>query len=295
MYIADLAAIDDPRVTLCAVGWLEPEHRFEQGRVDESFFARLMTLLVEPWQPFAVAGFHHCGFCRFTGGPGTIHYQPQRGGSVSAVVGASNIFVPGLDAIYMAPSLIAHYIDAHAYRPPDEFIAAVMTCPEMRSAAYLRAIHALGGAVLLKPPAGEAGLGSLAATVVIEEPCPQCGERTQVSYRQKATPAPRYSVSVRCAHCGHAVESDGTALPKEIRDRFYARGGRWGLRLVDAGSEKTKLARVLAEQCSIPPASALKLLADHDALLLEGTRVEVDALAAVLKALGARSRAILLR
>jgi len=152
MHSPDLAVIDDQRLKLISIGWLDPEHSFEKGAVDESFFARLMSLLVNPWQPFAAAGRHPCSFCRFSGGPGTVRYRPPRGGEMQVDVGAANVFVPGDGVLYMAPSSIAHYIDAHQYRPPDEFIAAVLACPDMRSIDYLRAIHAVGGMALTKPP-----------------------------------------------------------------------------------------------------------------------------------------------
>ena len=48
----------------------------------------------------------------------------------------------------MAPSMIAHYIDAHAYEPPAVFWEAVMKCPEMSSDAY-------GEALILNGPTNE--------------------------------------------------------------------------------------------------------------------------------------------
>ncbi len=151
-HFPDLSRMPDDRLTLVAVGWLEPEHAYERGAVDERFFHRLMELLVEPWQPFAAAGFHRCGFCRFSGGLAPVTCYPMRSADrLTVTVGAANVFVPGRDVLYMAPSLIVHYIDAHEYKPPGEFIDAVMACPEMRSAGYLKAIHAVGGATLLEP------------------------------------------------------------------------------------------------------------------------------------------------
>ena len=38
--------------------------------------------------------------------------------------------------MYVAPQLIVHYIDAHDYRPPGVFCAAVEACPPLGSAAY---------------------------------------------------------------------------------------------------------------------------------------------------------------
>lgn len=42
--------------------------------------------------------------------------------------------------VYVAPELILHYIEAHLYKPPDEFINAVLRSPDQNSSAYLDAI-----------------------------------------------------------------------------------------------------------------------------------------------------------
>lgn len=60
------------------------------------------------------------------------------------MMGATLLIVPGVHAAYVAPSLIAHYIDSHGYAPPDEFQRAVVDCPTMKSAAYRRALRGFG-------------------------------------------------------------------------------------------------------------------------------------------------------
>lgn len=125
---------------LLAVGWLENGHAYPRGAVDEKFFAALFRLCVKPWwPPVATAGFHRCSLCRFTGGPGGMSYQ---GAGVS--FGTGNVIVPGEERVFVAPTMILHYIDAHEYVPPKEFQEAVLKCPEMRSMAYLKAIKARG-------------------------------------------------------------------------------------------------------------------------------------------------------
>jgi hypothetical protein len=43
-------------------------------------------------------------------------------------LGSAEIRVPsGNGTIYVAPNLIIHYIREHGYRPPDEFIRALLT------------------------------------------------------------------------------------------------------------------------------------------------------------------------
>ncbi|RKG90751.1 hypothetical protein D7V88_10505 [Corallococcus terminator] len=125
--------------SLLAVGWLDSEHAFTKGAVGEDFFAGLIRLCMQPWQPAVFAGRHPCPFCRFTGGHGGVTYQ-----GMTVSIGAENVFVPGLERVFVAPTMIAHYIDAHEYVPPQVFQEAVLRCPEMRSMAYLKAVKALG-------------------------------------------------------------------------------------------------------------------------------------------------------
>jgi hypothetical protein len=125
-----------------AVGWLDAEHDFPTGTVRPEFFSRLFELLKSPWQPSVAAGRHACPFCRFTGGPSQLAYAGQE-----IAVGATDLVVPAEATIFVAPSMIAHYVDAHGYAPPQAFVEAVFHCPEMRSMPYLRLLRAHGVSV----------------------------------------------------------------------------------------------------------------------------------------------------
>lgn len=143
-YFADLTPCDyfpvESHEPLLAVGWLDREHDYCRGAVEPSFVAKLFELLREPWQPCVFAGSHECQFCRFSGGPDRFRLRRQR---ESVLVGCWNLFVPGERCIFVAPSLMIHYIDSHGYCPPAAFQQAVMGCPEMRSMAYLKAISGI--------------------------------------------------------------------------------------------------------------------------------------------------------
>lgn len=145
MYFPDLTPCDyfpiDDSGELIAIGWLDSSHEYPQGMVDTAFVEKLFKLLHKPWQPALFAGRQECEFCSFSGGPASFGISEQ-GGSVE--IGESNLFVPGNGCVFVTPSLVIHYIDAHRYRPPDVFQEAVMACPEMRSIAYLKAILANG-------------------------------------------------------------------------------------------------------------------------------------------------------
>src|SRR5690349_4927430 len=84
---------------LLAVGWLDPSQPFSKGRVTRQLFESLAQLLGNAWQPFAVAGRHRCPFCIFTGGPSEV-----RIGDTIVTLGATNLFVPASEGVYVAPS-----------------------------------------------------------------------------------------------------------------------------------------------------------------------------------------------
>ena len=135
-YFADLSPWGDASDQLTAVGWLESDREYHRGDVPVSVVARLMQLLIDPWQPAVTAGYHDCSFCRVSGGP---HQFTFNGTTID--VGNSNLFVPADGQIFIAPSLILHYIDAHGYAPPQSFQDAVLACPDMQSKEYLAAIR----------------------------------------------------------------------------------------------------------------------------------------------------------
>jgi hypothetical protein len=125
---------------LVAVGWLGVGHPYARGAVSGQFFSALVRLLVDAWQPVAVAGRSACPFCRFSGGPANLTYA----GSTVAL-GATNLFVAADDkAVFVAPGLIAHYIDAHEYGPPTAFQEAVLGSSPMKSIGYMKEMKARG-------------------------------------------------------------------------------------------------------------------------------------------------------
>lgn len=144
MYLADLSSYQH-LPTLRSIGWLEPEHEYTRGAVAASDLRRLCELAVDPWMPAVAGGFHYCGFCGFAG---EFEYQ----GLKLSGLGWSNLYVPDGERIYDAPSMIVHYIDAHGYAPPEEFLEAVRKCPEMNSPEYEQLILASGGKRLMEPP-----------------------------------------------------------------------------------------------------------------------------------------------
>jgi hypothetical protein len=123
---------------LRAVGWLSSAEQFAMGQVSEEIFAKLCGLLRNPWGLMDFMGHHACELCT-THSPRSFVY---RGASI--LVGNGEVFVPWERCILVAPSLVLHYIDAHQYLPPTEFLSAVLRCPEMGSREYLQALREAG-------------------------------------------------------------------------------------------------------------------------------------------------------
>lgn len=113
---------------LRAVGWLGHGIEYSIGKTSREVFVKLEELLRDPWQPMIFMGGHLCELCQ---------YDPPSG--------HANLFVPNGETIFVCPELIAHYIAAHHYKPPDEFLAAVAACPDIRTMEYKRVLLESGG------------------------------------------------------------------------------------------------------------------------------------------------------
>ncbi|MFI6514792.1 hypothetical protein ACIBF1_04435 [Spirillospora sp. NPDC050679] len=104
------------------VGWLSREITFPTGATDPAAGHVLIRLATEPVNVFR--GFHYCEFCD-TESPIRIRV-PELPGTVASL-GTGEIHVPGENGVvYVAPTLIIHYMESHAYLPPQEFIDAAL-------------------------------------------------------------------------------------------------------------------------------------------------------------------------
>jgi hypothetical protein len=91
------------------IGWLDAQHSFPIGESSPHFIDRLRTLMLTPTNQ--TRGFHRCPFC-----------------SDPLARSSAEIRVAGRRGItYAAPMLILHYVEAHNYLPPREFVAAVVS------------------------------------------------------------------------------------------------------------------------------------------------------------------------
>ena len=124
----------DWRVPLLTVGWLEHPHEFTGGDVPHGF-ASILREMAECarslYRHYYFRGVHTCSLCTATGAvpPGPIWSQ-------------ENLFIPGRNVIYLSPGGIDHYVEAHLYSPPKNYVDAVLSCPPYGSRAYCDALRA---------------------------------------------------------------------------------------------------------------------------------------------------------
>src|SRR5262245_52395663 len=95
------------------VGWLDRDHPFPAGPTSEAFRVKLGRLCLRRVKQ--TRGFHRCPFCK----------------GVGRSASSAEMRVSHLGKVYAAPSLVHHYVVAHDYRPPDEFIAAVLASDQV--------------------------------------------------------------------------------------------------------------------------------------------------------------------
>jgi len=129
MYFPDLATYtywpdNGVRPEMLAVGWLEPPHPIPSGTVPDVFIAQLGKLCIEPVA--ATRGYHDCPFPPCVDSNESATDADIDGRPV--FLGHAEIWVRSpSDTWYAAPTMIYHYITEHRYRPPDEFIDAVLS------------------------------------------------------------------------------------------------------------------------------------------------------------------------
>lgn len=135
MFFADLTPYEYgyamPRTNILNVGWLARGHAFPVGVVSEAFAKALRRLIKSPENLYR--GYHSCEFCPEP--PVVVSSTGLRvRGPPGETEGNGEIRVAGADGIvYVAPVLVAHYVEVHRYRPPDQFIQAVISADAIAS------------------------------------------------------------------------------------------------------------------------------------------------------------------
>lgn len=103
------------------VGWLSRDHSFPQGEADPRLVEALVARAADPQH--ITRGVHDCEFCTAES-PLRIPADVPRG---FVSLGFAELHVEGENGtVYAAPSLVVHYVEAHGYQPPQEFVDAVL-------------------------------------------------------------------------------------------------------------------------------------------------------------------------
>ena len=113
------------------VGWLDSLHPFTQGHVPQYLIEKIKSLAEHPVEIYR--GYHVCELCVQPTNlvkktlPNQVSIDPlcewARWTEGRRSNGEIRVGVPG--RTFAAPTLILHYMEAHAYLPPVEFLKAV--------------------------------------------------------------------------------------------------------------------------------------------------------------------------
>jgi len=118
------------------IGWIEAKFGFPQGDVPEGFVEELQRLCRTKAEHF-YKGSHTCDVCPESATKIPIPGRPLSYGwrTVPETQGNGEIRLYDAEGrILVAPVLIQHYVEVHGYKPPDNFIEAVMCGDEEQKA-----------------------------------------------------------------------------------------------------------------------------------------------------------------
>ena len=111
-----------PHPGVVHVGWLDGTHPFPLGTVPEAILLKIKRLARAPVELYR--GFHVCEICAAARTVDDRALEPYWDGK-RFQRSNGEIRVPGDGVIYAAPVGIIHYVEAHGYLPPVEFLKAV--------------------------------------------------------------------------------------------------------------------------------------------------------------------------
>jgi hypothetical protein len=117
------------------VGWLDKDAPFPVGDVPVGFLDRL-KLWMGKARVNQSRGLYECNICKPVQWPLLPLDQHPRldvGEGKGILMGHWEVWIPSLSKkIYAAPALIYHYVELHRYRPPDEYVASVMSSDKFK-------------------------------------------------------------------------------------------------------------------------------------------------------------------
>ena len=116
MQIADLSPIRRHNLDARAVGWLGTD-AFYKGAVPTDLLDRLTKLVVFK-SSFFGSRLHPCPLC------GVERAEGRYDGAIR-ILGTAELWIPDGQCWFASPNLLLHYISAHGYCPPTEYLTAL--------------------------------------------------------------------------------------------------------------------------------------------------------------------------
>lgn len=113
-----------PGVSAVNVGWLEPGEGYAMGDVPEGFIDAL-AIVVRDNRQMKMRGWHSCQLPHI-GYEESYPITVDVGGRKVSLGGAEVRVVAKSGEWMIAPDLVLHYVSNHSYKPPTDFIEAVM-------------------------------------------------------------------------------------------------------------------------------------------------------------------------
>lgn len=117
---------EDPSVL--NIGWLDGGHPYTTGTIPRELRDKLARLCRQGIR--RTRGFHRCDLC-----PQADPSQPPqptvvRDEAGEFLVGSAEIRIGSSSRItFASPDMVIHYVEEHAYKPPDAFLDALRTLP----------------------------------------------------------------------------------------------------------------------------------------------------------------------
>lgn len=105
--------------SLLMVGWLGRSHSFPTGMIDTKYITKLEQIISSEQMVLKLRGRRFCELC-----DKSIDMEIE---GKQYLLGTREIWIPtNTELIYVAPSLIYHFITEHHYLPPKEFLDALL-------------------------------------------------------------------------------------------------------------------------------------------------------------------------
>jgi len=125
-------------MSIRAIGWLSCCREFTKGNVSKSFLRKLHLQIEDAWQPIITKEHHISTFLQPSIGRGQHSCELC---DCTVFSENRNILVPSTHCLYISPAMILHYVMEHNYKPPTQYMKALLVCPKQGSLKFLTMLN----------------------------------------------------------------------------------------------------------------------------------------------------------